>query len=70
MPTTADYFADIIKGLLNKPKKEVLEKCVKSGYNHRVTSIDGEAYEITDDLDTFRLNLTVENDIVTEIKLF
>ncbi|MEO6305475.1 MAG: hypothetical protein ABIP51_20095 [Bacteroidia bacterium] len=66
---TADAFADIIKKLLNKPYSEVKEKCIRSGYNYRTISIDGKSLMVTRDIDAYRLNFKIENDIVTEITM-
>ena len=64
-----EYFTEIIKDFTGKSEKDAREYGVRRGFTFRIISIDNKPCPITDDINPWRLNLTIENDVVVLVDM-
>jgi hypothetical protein len=58
---------ELIKLITGKTLEDVRIILNKKGLHHRVVLVDGKACGITDDFEPYRVNMTLENNIVTKV---
>lgn len=64
-----EYFSEIIKDFTGKTTAEAKEYGVRRGFTFRIISIDNKPCVITNEENPWRLNLTIENDIVVLVDM-
>jgi hypothetical protein len=69
MATVLEYAEETFRQIRGRTLEEARELCNKKGLNHRAIEIDGIALPGTSDIQPFRLNFKVENNVVFEISL-
>jgi hypothetical protein len=58
---------ELVKRLVGLRLADAQDICKKKGLRHRLVSMDGKAFGVTDDFNPYRVNFHVEKEVVTKI---
>lgn len=59
----------ILDKVIGKSELEAIHLCVDDGYTLRVESIDGENFMVTQEFNTKRINVKIENGKITKSRI-